>query len=88
MLGAVVNGQVADSVSVTTVDAQASVPAAVTVLLTVQVSIGAVKDVVKSAVSPGARVIGPVTGVPGAGWSFTTVTLFKITLPVFFTVPE
>src|SRR5712691_5803505 len=38
--------------------------------------------------SPGSKVIGPRTGVLGAGWSSTTVTLIKRTLPMFMTVPE
>ena len=65
ILGAVTNGHVADELAVTTVAVQASLPLAVTVLLTEQASIGAVKLVVKSADAPGASVIGPVTGVPG-----------------------
>ena len=64
--GAVTNEQVADSVSVTTVAVQASVPLAVTVLLTEQASIGAVKLAVKLADAPGAR-LGTVSDACWAG---------------------
>ena len=82
--GAVTNGQVADFVSVTTVAVQASLPLAVTVLLTEHASAGAVKLAAKFCDAPGAR-LGTVNTVPA--WLLTTVTLFKLTLPEFLTVP-
>jgi hypothetical protein len=86
MLGVVSSGQVADSVSVTTVPAQASVPVAVTVLLTEHVSAGAVKVAEKLADTPGAR-LGTVNTVTGTDLSLETTTLFSVTLPEFLTVP-
>ena len=86
MLGVVVRGQVADSVSVTTVAAQASVPVAVTVLLTEHVSADEVKVAEKLVDTPGAR-LGMVNTVLGTALSFETTTLFRATLPEFLTVP-
>ena len=65
---------------------QASLPLAVTVLLTEQASAGAVKLAVKLADAPGAR-LGTVNTVLGTDWSLTTVTLFKVTLPEFLNGP-
>ena len=84
--GAVTNGQVADFVSVTTVAVQASLPLAITVLLTEHASAGAVKLAVKLVETPGAR-LGTVNTVLGTDWLLTTVTLFNVTLPEFLTVP-
>ena len=87
MAGAVVSGQVAEATLVTTVPAQASVPRAVTVLLTEQALAGAVKLAVKFADAPGAR-LGTVSTVLGEAWLLTTVTLFNVTLPGLLTVPK
>jgi hypothetical protein len=87
MLGAVAKAQVAEAVFVTRTEVQLSLPVAVTALLTEQVSMGAVKLAVKLAEAPGASVRGPMTGVLGAGWLFTTSTLFNVTLPELRTVP-
>jgi hypothetical protein len=65
---------------------QASVPLAVTLLLTEQVSNGALKLALKLAVTPGARVP-TVNTVEGFDWLSVTVTLFSVTLPEFLTVP-
>ena len=64
MLGALTSGQVADLLSVTTAAVQASLPLAVTVLVTEQPSLGAVKLAVKLAETPGAR-LGTVNTVLG-----------------------
>jgi hypothetical protein len=85
--GAVISGQVAEALLVTPALVQLSLPVAVTVLLTVHASTGAVKLVVKFEDAPGAMVPTFRTKVFGAGWLFTTVTLFKVTLPEFRTVP-
>ena len=55
MVGAVPIGQVADAASVTAFAVQASLPRAVTVLLTEHTLAGAVKLEVKFADTPGAR---------------------------------
>jgi hypothetical protein len=87
MLGVVTSGQVADLVSVTTPAAHASVPVAVTVLLTEQVLAGAVNVAEKLVDAPGARLATDNT-TAGVVLSFETFTLFSATLPVFLTVPE
>jgi hypothetical protein len=86
MLGVLTSGQVADLLSVTTVAVQASLPLAVTVLLTEQASLGAVKLAVKLAETPGAR-LGTVKTVLGTDWLLTTTTLLSVMLPEFRTVP-
>jgi len=86
--GVVVSGQVADAAPVTMSAVQLSAPEAVTVLDTEQTSVGAVKLAVKALEAPGASVNGPTTGVLGAGWLFTTYTLFSVLLPELRTVPE
>jgi hypothetical protein len=86
MAGAVEIGQVTDAELVTTVPTHASLPLAITVLLTEHVSAGAVKLAVKFAEPPGAR-LGTVSTVLGADWLSTTVTLFRVTLPGLLTVP-
>src|ERR1035437_5408049 len=86
MRGAVTSVQVADALLLTTVPAQLSVPLAVTALLTEHVSAGAATFAVKLADTPGAR-LGTVSTVLGTTWLLTTVTLFKVTLPEFLTVP-
>ena len=88
MLGVAISGQVADAVLVTGAAVQLSLPVAVTVLLTEQPSVDAVKLAVKLTVAPGASVIGPMTGVLGTGWLFRTTMLFNVTLPVLLTLPE
>jgi hypothetical protein len=84
--GVVVNGQVADALLEATVWLQLSLPLAVTVVLTEHASAGVTKLVVKFVVAPGAKVE-TVNTVLGADWLLTTVTLFKVTLPEFLTVP-
>jgi hypothetical protein len=84
--GVVINGQVDDAVLVTICEVQLSLPVAVTVLLTVQASIGAVKLAVKLADAWTAR-LGTVKTVLGEAWLLTTVTLFKMTLPELVTIP-
>jgi hypothetical protein len=86
MPGVVISGQVADAVFVTMFCVQLSLPVAVTVLLTEQASVGAVKEAVKGADAWAAR-LGTVNTVLGEAWLSTTVTLFKVTLPEFVTVP-
>ena len=86
MPGVVTSGHVADAVLETLIAVQASLPLAVTVLLTEQASAGAVKLAVKLADTPGAR-LGAVNTLLGTDWLLTTVTLFKVTLPEFLTVP-
>ena len=86
MLGVVVSVQVAEALLFTTAPVQLSLPLAVTVLLTEQASAGAVKLAVKLADAPGAK-LGTVNTVLGEDWLLTTVTLFKVTLPEFRTVP-
>jgi len=86
MAGAVVSVQVAEAVWVTRIAEQASLPLAVTVLLTEHASAGAVKLAVKLADAPGARV-GTVRTVLGTARSLTTVTLLSATLPGLLTVP-
>jgi hypothetical protein len=76
----------ADAVFVTMACVQLSLPVAVTVLPTVQASMGAVKLAVKVEDAPGIR-LGKVSTVLGEAWLLTTTTLFKVTLPVFHTVP-
>ena len=60
----------------------------ITVVDTEQASAGAVKSVLKSAVAPGASVMGPKTGVPTPGWFPETRTPVSVTFPVFRTVPD
>ena len=86
MPGAVTNVQVADALLVTTVPTHASLPLAVTVLLTEHASAGAVRLAVKFAEPPGAR-LGTVNTVLGEDWLSTTTTLFRVTLPGLLTVP-
>ena len=86
MAGAVVSGQVADALLVTTVPVQASLPLAVTVLLTEHASAGVVKLAVKLAEAPTAR-LATFNTVLGEDWLLTTVTLFNAMLPEFRTVP-
>src|SRR5256885_1083590 len=80
------SGQVADALSVTILALQASLPRADTVVLTVHAPVGVVKTAVKLADAPGAR-LATVNTVGGEDWLSVTVTLFKMTLPEFFTVP-
>jgi hypothetical protein len=84
--GVVVSGQAVEALAVTPIDVQASLPLAVTVLLTEQASVGAVKLAVKFAEPPGAR-LGTVNTVLGEDWLSTTTMLFRVTLPEFLTVP-
>ena len=84
--GVVVNVQVAEAAFDTCAEVQLSVPLAVTVLLTEQASAGAVKLAVKLADAPGAR-LGTVSTVLGEDRMSTTVTLIRVTLPGFLTVP-
>jgi hypothetical protein len=86
MLGVAISGQVADAVLVTMTCVQLSLPVAITVLLTEQPSVDAVKLAVKFADAPGAR-LGTVNTVLGTDWLLTTTTLFKVTLPELRTVP-
>jgi hypothetical protein len=87
MAGAPIKEQVADAVLDTEVPVQLSLPVAVTVLLTEQVSTGLVKVVVKLTEAPGKIVSGPITGVLAEGWLLTTNTLTSVTLPELPTVP-
>jgi hypothetical protein len=85
MPAVVLSVQVADAVLVTTAcGLQLSLPVAVTVLLTEHALVGAEKLAVKGADAWGNR-LGTVNTVPD--WLLTTVTLFKVTLPEFVTVP-
>src|ERR1035437_851581 len=87
MPGVVFSLQMADAVFVAMACVQMSLPVAITVLLTEHAPAVAVKLAVKIADAPGVSVIGPMTGVLGAGWLFTTNTLFSVTLPGLLTVP-
>jgi hypothetical protein len=71
---------------VTMAAVQASLPLAVTVLLTEHALAGVVKLAVKFADAPGAR-LGKASTVPGEVWLSTTTTLFRVTLPGLLTVP-
>jgi hypothetical protein len=84
MSGVVISLQMADAVFVTMACVQMSLPVAITVLLTEQASMGAVKLAPKVANAPGVK-LGTVNTVPI--WLLTTTTLFKVMLPVFRTVP-
>src|SRR5436190_7813693 len=84
--GVVPSGQVADATLVTMFAVQASVPRALTVLVTKHELPGAVKLAVKFADAPGARV-GTVSTVLGEAWLSVTTTLFSGTLPGLLTVP-
>ncbi len=86
MRGVVTSVQVADALLLTMASEQLSLPLAVTALVTEHASAGAVKLAVKFADAPGAR-FATVSTVLGEAWLFTTVTLFKVTLPEFLTVP-
>ena len=86
MRGAVTRVQVADAVFETLTAEQASLPLPVAVLLTEHASAGVVKLAVKFAEAPGAR-LAKLRTVLGDAWLLTTVTLFKVTLPEFRTVP-
>jgi hypothetical protein len=87
MPGVVISGQgPADAVFVTGAAVQLSLPVAVTVLLTEQALVGAVKVAVKFEDAWDAR-LGTKSTVLGEAWLSTTVTLVKMTLPVFVTVP-
>ena len=86
MLGVLPRGQVADALLLTGAALQASLPFAVTVALTVQPLAGAVKLELKLADAPGAR-LARVNTVLGEDCALTTVTLFKVTLPLLLTVP-
>jgi hypothetical protein len=87
MPGVVVSVQLVEAVFVTTTAVQLSLPVARTVQLAEQVSLAAVKLVVKLTAVPGASVTGPITGVLGPGWLFTTNTLLSVTFPELRTVP-
>jgi hypothetical protein len=84
--GVVFSVQLADALFVTMACVQLSLPVAVTVLLTEQALMGAVKLAVKIADAWGAR-LARVNTVLGEAWLSTTVTLFKVTLPEFVTNP-
>jgi hypothetical protein len=86
MLGVLPNGQVAEATLLTGAAVQASLPEAVTVAVTVQPLAGAVKLELKLADAPGAR-LGTVNTVLGEDCALTTVTLFKVTLPLLLTEP-
>jgi hypothetical protein len=86
MAGAVISVHVADAVFVTMICVQLSLPVAVTVLLTEHAPAGAMKLALKFADAWDAR-LGRVSTVLGEAWLSTTVTLFKVTLPEFVTVP-
>src|SRR5688572_11983640 len=60
----------------------------VSVVLVMQVSSGTRYEPVKPAVSPGASVIGPNTGVLLDGWLLMTVTLIRVMFPALLTTPE
>jgi len=87
MPGVVISGQgPADAVFVTGAAVQLSLPVAVTVLLTEQALVGVMKLALKFEDALGAR-LGTKSTVLGEAWLSTTVTLVKMTLPVFVTVP-
>ena len=86
MLGVVISGQVAEALAVAPIAEHASLPVAVTVLLTEHASAGAVNVAEKLVDVPGARV-GTDNTMLGVVLSFETFTLFSVTLPVFRTVP-
>ena len=67
MPGEVINEHVVWAVFVTGSEVQLSFPVAVTMLLTEQEPRGAVKLAVKLELAPTGKVMGPMTGVLGAG---------------------
>ena len=75
--------------AVTLLPRQTSTPRAVTVsaMFVSQRLSGTMKLPEKSAVSPGAKVNGPVTGVLFVSWLSTTNTLISVMLPLLLTVP-
>jgi hypothetical protein len=87
MAGAVVIGQVAETVFVTRSGVQASLPRALKVVVTVQPLTGAVRLLVKLADAPGASEPAVNTVVLGAGRSLTTTMLLRIVSPRLRTVP-
>ena len=84
--GVVISGHVVDALAETNAVLQASLPVAVTVLLTEHVFAGATNRAVKFAEAPGAKVATVNTAL-GLAWRFTTVTLFRVTSPRLLTVP-
>jgi hypothetical protein len=86
MPGAAVSAQFAEALALTRALVQASLPLAVTALVTEHASAGAVKLAVKLADTPGAR-LAKVNTVLGEAWLLMTATLFRVTLPEFLTVP-
>src|ERR1039457_2900081 len=86
MPGVVTSGQVADAVFVTMTPVHLSLPVAITVLLTEQASVGAVKLAVNFADAPGASVATEMSGVFPL-WLLITTILFKVMLPALLTVP-
>ena len=85
--GAVATVQVVETVFVTVVRAQISLPIPRKVVVTEQALAGMVFALVKLADAPGASVAVVNTVVLAAGQSLSTTTFVKVILPVFRTVP-
>src|SRR5215471_15063732 len=82
-------GQMAVALAVTLLLRHTSAPRTVAVseMFVSQRLIGTMKLPAKSAVSPGARVNGPITGVLLLGWLSTTTIPCNVILPALLTVP-
>src|SRR5688572_7512538 len=88
MDGVVMVGQVAVEVATTLLPVQVLAPAADSVSKYVQQFSGTTSLPVKFVHWPGARTIGPKTGVLFVGRLLTTVTLVSVILPALLTIPE
>jgi hypothetical protein len=79
--------QVVEAVLVTTIAVQISLPVALKVVVTKQVSAATLYEAVKFVDAPGASVDIVKTTLLEAGRSLTRTTLVKVMLPMFCTVP-
>src|SRR5450759_4011323 len=87
MAGAVVAVQVVETVFMTVVGVQMSLPPPLKVVVNEQASVGTVYVPVKLADAPGASVATVNTFVLATGRSLSTITLVNVMSPVFRTVP-
>jgi hypothetical protein len=87
MFGAVVTGQVGETLDVAVLDVQMSLPVPLKVVVTEQALGGTVTLLVKVRIAPGASEATENTGVLGTGRSLTTTTLVNVMSPMFCTVP-
>src|SRR5437868_6818136 len=80
--------QVIETVFVTELAAQASVPTPLKVVVSEQSLSGTLNEPLKLADAPGASEANVKTGLLGAGRSLTTTMSRRVTLPVLLTLPE